>query len=384
MIGTSVTKGADLKEQQSNTRRWPWPDHTAKQWKDWVWQLQNSIRDLQSLRPLLPESLRRLACNEATHEFPFRVTPYYAKLIAESPEYPELAKLILPTVNELRNFSGQLEDPTGEEEVTPAPGLRHMYPDRVLYTLNYVCPCYCRFCFRRRIVGSAEGLPYYEIEKGLAYIKSRPEIREIILSGGEPFLLSSDKIKRLLIDIKSIPHIEVVRIHTKVPVFLPQRIDEELIEVLSTFRPIYININVCHPAELADETRRSLEMLADAGIPLGSQTPLLHGINDSIETMRSLMLALLKERVRPYYIHNCIPVSGSSHFRTHLETGTEIIRGLRGHISGMAVPTFSIFLSEAGGKVSAEPSYFLGDDSGKLVFKNYKGDIYFYPDTRVN
>lgn len=282
--------------------------------------------------------------------------------------------------DELVPFKGQLADPTGEEQVTPAPGLRHIYPDRVLYTLTYVCPAYCRYCFRRRIVGSTAGLSYKKIEIGLNYIRRNTQIREVILSGGEPLSLSDAKLHRIFEGIRGISHVEVVRIHTRIPVVLPQRITLELIETLKTFRPVYFNISVAHPAELSPETIRTFNVLADNGFPLGSQTPLLRRINDSVETMKELMLALLKNRVRPYYIHNTIPVTGSMGFRSSVEKGVEIIQGLRGHISGLAVPTFSVFLSDALGKVSVEPQYLLGREGDHLIFQNYQGKIIHYPD----
>jgi lysine 2,3-aminomutase len=278
--------------------------------------------------------------------------------------------------------AGEADDPLGEDMDSPVPGLVHRYPDRVLFMVTDFCSTYCRYCTRSRMVGKSHDYCFNldQWERAIKYIEATPAIRDVLLSGGDPLTLSDDRLDWMLSRLRRIPHVEFLRIGTKAPVVLPQRITPALTRMLKRYHPLWISIHFTHPDELTPETTQACARLADAGIPLGSQTVLLAGINDDVETMKRLMHGLLKIRVKPYYLYQCDPISGSSHFRTEVEKGLEIIRGLRGHTTGYAVPNYVIDAPGGGGKIPLLPDYVEGRDSDNLLLTNYKGGHYRYPD----
>ena len=270
----------------------------------------------------------------------------------------------------------------GEDEDTPIPGLVHRYPDRVLLLATGFCSTYCRYCTRSRVVGHGDLVPgEAQLEAAIHYIRQSPQIRDVLISGGDPLTLSDARLDWLLSELRGIPHVEIIRIGTKVPTVLPQRVTPGLCRVLKRHHPLFISIHFIHPEECTPETATACERLANAGIPLGSQTVLLRGVNDSVPVMRELMHRLLMMRVRPYYLYQCDPITGSSHFRTPVSKGLEIIRGLRGHTTGYAVPTFVIDAPGGGGKIPLQPDYVVGHDGDDLLLRNYEGRVFRYPDT---
>jgi lysine 2,3-aminomutase len=307
------------------------------------------------------------------------ITPYWASLMDfRDPSCP-IRKQAVPTVNEFYYSQFEMADPCGEDKDSPVPGLVHRYPDRVLLIVTESCATYCRHCTRRRLVGESRGLLFGQtIDRAIEYIKSNRKIRDVLVSGGDPFMLEDERIEELLKKMRMLPQIEVLRIGTRVPVTLPQRITEKLIGILKKYSPLWISIHFNHPKEITRRCKIACEMLADCGIPLGSQTVLLKGINDRPHIMRKLMQELLKIRVRPYYIYQCDPVRGTSHFRTPVAVGINIIEKLRGHTTGYGVPTYVIDAPGGGGKIPIGPNYLLSQDKGKYVLRNFKGEIYTY------
>jgi lysine 2,3-aminomutase len=293
-----------------------------------------------------------------------------------------IRRMVIPTVYELRRCPGEADDPLGEEGQSPVHGLIHRYPDRVLLLATDFCSTYCRYCTRSRVVGQGDLTPSRErLGAAFAYIASHPEIRDVLLSGGDPLTLPDEQLEWILASLRAIPHIEVIRIGTKVPAVLPQRVTPQLARMLRKYHPLWMSLHFSHPDECCCETTRATGMLADAGIPLGSQTVLLKGVNDSVGTMKALMHGVMKMRVKPYYLYQCDPISGSQHFRTTVAKGVEIIRGLRGHTSGYAVPTYVIDAPGGGGKIPIAPDYVTARDGTDLVLSNYAGGTFRYPDT---
>jgi lysine 2,3-aminomutase len=290
----------------------------------------------------------------------------------------------MPSWHERVRMPGEADDPLGEESQSPVHGMVHRYPDRVLLLLSDFCATYCRYCTRSRVVGHGGILPSRSrLESAFAYIAAHPEIRDVILSGGDPLLLGEEKLSWVLSRLRQIPHVQIVRIGSKTPAVLPQRITSQLVKMLKRFHPLYVSLHFTHPDECTPEAYRACGMLADAGIPLGSQTVLLRGVNDNVDTMRALMHHLLKMRVRPYYLYQCDPITGSAHFRAPIEKGLEIIRGLRGFTSGYGVPTYVVDAPGGGGKIPLMPDYVVGHEDGSLVLKNYENGLYRYPDCRL-
>ena len=341
-----------------------------------LWQklLQASITDPAEITPRFgidPEPLRAVA-----ERYPMRITPHYLSLIKEVGD--PIWKQAVPDPLELHD-SVCAADPLDEENQSPIPNLIHRYPDRVLFLVSSACAMYCRFCTRKRKVGCKDmQINRDTVIAGIAYIRSHPEIRDVILSGGDPLLLGDDVLNRILGALRTIPHLEIIRIGTRVPVVLPQRITPTLVRVLRKYHPLYINTHFNHPDELTEISGRACARLADAGIPLGNQTVLMRGINDDPLVMRRLMQKLLVYRIRPYYIYQADPVQGTEHFRTSVEEGLEVIRGLHGHTSGMAVPAYVIDAPGGGGKIPLLPDY-LQSLGNEVVLKNYLGETYRYP-----
>jgi len=331
--------------------------------QNWKWQLKNSITTLEQLRLIIDLTDEEVKAFESVG-LPFRITPYFAELVKTS---SAIRKTMVPTIYELIKSPDEDEDPLDEERQSPTRGIVHRYPDRVLFLSTTFCSANCRYCTRSRIVGGEER---NEWEKSIDYIRKHTEIRDVIVSGGDPLTMPDHMIEILISELRRIPHVEIIRIGTKVPVVLPMRITDSLLDILKKYHPLYVNIHFTHPDEITKEVSEACTKLADAGIPLGSQTVLLKGVNDDLDTMKSLMHKLLKIRVRPYYIYHCDNIIGSKHFRTTVEKGVEIIKGLRGFTSGLAVPQYIVDLPHGGGKVQLSPEYYLGNNE----FVNYKGE----------
>ena len=366
-------------------RTW-FPSASINNWNDWRWQLKNSFTKPEQLSFLLKDFNDVGLDHSNKSMLPLRITPYYASLLHGAAPDDPLRKSIIPSAFELMLSKGESIDPLNEENDSPVANVIHRYPDRVLFLSTGFCSAYCRYCTRTHIVSKKDkchtGVKAWE--PGLAYIAAHPEIRDVVISGGDPLTMSDSHIKYLLMRLRAINHIEIIRIGTKVPVVLPMRITKSLVSMLRRFHPLYMSIHFTHPSELTKEASQACKRLADAGIPLGSQTVLLKGINDDVATMTKLMQGLLKIRVKPYYIYQCDPIPGSAHFRTSINKGIEIIKGLRGHTSGYAVPQYVIDAPGGGGKIPLLPEYYKGhDDQGRAVLENYQGMIYYYPDNQI-
>ncbi|MBN1648678.1 MAG: KamA family radical SAM protein [Spirochaetales bacterium] len=359
------------------------PGATVQQWYDWRWQIKNTIRDYKRLSEILILSAEeQRVLEEVADKRPLAITPYYLSLLWAAPENKNLRKTVIPWIDEYRKAPCEEDDPLHEDNDSPVPGLVHRYPDRVLFLVTEFCSTLCRYCTRSRIVikdnvRSCNGSHW---QHALDYIAMHKEIRDVLISGGDPLTLSDSKLEWLLSRLRKIEHVEIIRIGSKVPAVLPMRITDNLVQMLRKYHPLFISLHFAHPSELSDETAEACEKLADAGIPLGSQTVLLAGVNDNPETMKKLMQGLLKIRVRPYYLYQCDPVAGTSHFRTAVAKGIEIIENLRGHTSGYAVPNFVIDAPKGGGKIPLLPDYNHGHRRGLLKLRNYENRMFYYPD----
>ncbi len=359
------------------------PYTTSAEWCDWRWQLRNRIRGLEELERIVKLSEdERSAISRRRGSLPFVITPSYLSLVDPEDRNQPIRRTMIPVMDEFIRTPGEAEDPLGEDRDSPVPGLVHRYPDRVLFLVSNTCASNCRYCTRSRMVENPDRDPFFQAqwEQAIGYIEAHPEVRDVLLSGGDPLTLSDDRLDWLLSRVRRIPHVEMIRIGTKAPVVLPQRITSSLTRMLKRYHPLWMSIHFTHPDELTEETREACARLADAGIPLGSQTVLLAGINDDAETMKALMHGLLKARVKPYYLYQCDPIVGSSHFRTPVEKGLEIIQGLRGHTTGYGVPTYVIDAPQGGGKIPLLPDYVAGRDGADLILKNYQGLYFRYPD----
>lgn len=362
-----------------------WSEVSDQDWNDWKWQLRNRITTLAQLQKLLPTlTPEELAGTQlVNHKLALAITPYFFNLIDPTDENCPIRRQIVPRIEETHTASWEMSDPCGEDSHSPVPGLVHRYPDRVLFLVTDRCASYCRYCTRSRLVSNASGYDFHpEFDRQIAYIESHPEIRDVLMSGGDPLLFSDEKIEYLLHRLRSIPHVEFLRIGTRIPIFLPQRITPELCAMLKQFHPLFISIHSNHPRELTTEVRAALERLADAGIPLGNQSVLLSQVNDDITTMRALVHKLLMCRVKPYYLYQCDLIKGSAHLRASVEKGLQIIEQLRGHTSGYAVPTYVIDAPGGGGKVPLSPGYVLTRDTDRVVIRNYEGKIFEYPEVK--
>ena len=365
-----------------NFRKQFFPEVTASQWHNWRWQLRNRITTTGGLERIIRLSdAERRALTRDGHSLPFAITPYYASLLDVNDPQQALRRTVVPVTSECLHSAGESHDPLGEDCDSPVPGLVHRYPDRVLFLVTEFCSTYCRYCTRSRMVGQRQKatFPMQQWEAAIAYIEANGAVRDVLLSGGDPLTLPDEKLEYLLMRLRRIPHVEIIRIGTKVPMVLPHRITFALTRMLKRYHPLMISIHCTHPAELTSEVKEACTRLADAGIPLGSQTVLLAGVNDQVETMKDLVHGLLRIRVRPYYLYQCDPILGSGHFRTPVEKGLEIIQGLRGHTTGYAVPTYVIDAPGGGGKIPLLPEYVVGREGSDLLLKNYTGQIYRYP-----
>jgi lysine 2,3-aminomutase len=359
------------------------PLATTADWNSWEWQLRNSITSWKALQQVLRLSDDEMrAMTVESGNLPLRLTPYYASLLDAGDPMQALRRSVVPVTAEHLISCGEAADPLGEDTHSRVPGLVHRYPDRVLFLVTGFCASYCRYCTRSRLVGdqNKRHLNREQWDRALSYIELNPDVRDVLLSGGDPLTLPDNSLEYLLTRLSRIPHVEFVRIGSKVPVVLPQRITHSLVNLLKRFRPLWMSLHFTHPDEITPESAQACERLADAGIPLGSQTVLLKDVNDSVAVMKKLMHELLKIRVRPYYLYQCDPILGSSHFRTSVEKGLEIIEGLRGHTSGYAVPHYVIDAPNGGGKIPLLPDYYQGREDGDVLLRNYQKKIFRYPD----
>ena len=352
-----------------------YPEVSLDDWQDWRWQLRNRIRDLEGAARIfeMTES-EKSAILKRQGQLPLGITPYYTSLLdRQNPEDP-LRRTKIPRMEEFEVNGDECEDPLGENAHSPLPGLVHTYPDKVLFLVTDFCATYCRYCTRARMVGGGEFLPEKSMwEKSLAYIREHTEIRDVLLSGGDPLILSNERLEWILTRLADIPHVEFLRIGTKVPAVLPQRITQGLLLILKKVHPLFFSIHFTHPDEITLEVQQACNRLADAGIPMGGQTVLLKGVNDDPEIMKALNLKLLKIRVKPYYLHQCDPIQGSAHFRTSIADGQKIIKSLHGHTTGYAVPTYMVDTPGGGGKVPVGPDYVLGREGDYIQLQNFEG-----------
>jgi lysine 2,3-aminomutase len=357
----------------------PWKDATDEEWDDWRWQLKNRVTRAEQLKLLINLNEEEIAAIEASKgRMATAITPYFAKLMSRTDSNCPIRRQAIPTLEEFYVSPHDLLDPCAEDENSPVPGLVHRYPDRVLLLVTDKCAVYCRYCTRRRLVGSSEKcITENELDEAIGYIQSTKKIRDVLISGGDPLLMEEDHLEGILAKVRKIPHVEIIRIGSRVPVTLPQRITPSLTNMLKKYHPLWMSIHFSHPKEITKEVRRSCATLADAGIPLGSQTVLLRGINDKPYVMKRLMHELLKIRVRPYYIYQCDLAMGTEHFRTPIAVGINIIEKLRGHTTGYAVPSFVIDAPGGGGKIPVAPTYLISH-KGKMVLRNYQGKVFEY------
>ncbi len=353
------------------------------QWKDWNWQLQHAVRDIASFENLLDvkfDAEERRELVRTLQKFPLSITPYYLSLInGEDFRSDPIFKQAFPSPAELILDRQDMNDPLAEDQDSPAPGITHRYPDRVLFHVSNVCSMYCRHCTRKRKVGDTDSIPGRTvIEEGLAYLRKTPGIRDVLLSGGDPLMLSDDYLDWILGELRKIPHIQIIRIGSRMPVVLPYRITDELVAMLKKHHPLWLNTHFNHPREITASAREALARLAEAGIPLGNQTVLLAGINDCPRIIKALVHKLVENRVRPYYLYQCDLSEGLSHFRTPVGKGVEIMESLIGHTSGFAIPTYVIDAPGGGGKIPLNPNYLISLSTNKVVLRNYEGVITTY------
>ncbi len=358
-----------------------WADVPSEDWLNWKWQLKNRITKVEQLEQYLtltPEE--KAACYFSNQKLALAITPYFFNLIDTSDPGCPIRRQIIPRGGEMVTSPEELLDPVGEEGDMPVEGLVHRYPDRVLFLVTDRCASYCRYCTRSRLVSNAQDYNFHpEFESGLKYIEEHPEVRDVLLSGGDPLLLSNNKLDYLLGRLKAIPHVEFVRIGSRIPVFLPQRIDDGLCDIFRKHGPIWMSIHVNHPRECTEELYHATERLSLAGVPLGNQSVLLKGVNDDAQVMKSLVHRLLMMRVRPYYLYQCDLITGSRHLRADVRKGIEIIQYLRGHTTGYAVPQFVIDAPGGGGKVPINPEYVQEITDEAIIMRNFEGRRYSYP-----
>ena len=360
------------------------PNVSDDDWNDWRWQVKNRVETLDELKRYVNLTIEEEdGIKKSLSSFRMSITPYYLSLIdSENPHCP-IKKQCVPTINETIISAADLEDPLGEDVDSPVPGLTHRYPDRALFLITDCCAMYCRHCTRRRFSGQHDSdLSINRIDKCIDYIAHTPQIRDVLLSGGDALLVSDERIEYILSRLRAIPHVEIIRLGTRTPVVLPQRITPELCRILRQYHPVWINTHFNHPYEITPESAKACAMLADSGMPIGNQSVLLRGINDCVNVMRELVHGLVKIRVRPYYIYQCDLSRGLEHFRTPVSKGIEIIEGLRGHTSGFCVPTFVIDAPGGGGKVPVMPNYVISQSPERTIVRNYEGVISTYTEPK--
>lgn len=373
-----------ISERSRAFRRRFFPAATDRDWNDWRWQVRNRIRDLPTLVRILNLSDdERTAMQRHTGSLPVGMNPYYASLLDPDDPKQALRRTVVMTNDEYVESPGEAADPLGEDDDTKVPGLVHRYPDRVLLLVTGFCPVYCRYCTRSRMVGNPGGEYRFDVaqwQRAIDYVAATPAVRDVLISGGDPLSLPDEKLEWLVSRLHAIPHVEFVRIGTKMPAVTPQRITPAFTKMLKRHHPLWMSIHFTHPDELTPEVEEACNRLADAGVPLGSQTVLMAGINDDAATLTKLFQGLLKIRVRPYYLYQCDPVMGTAHFKVPVRRALEIVRGLRGHTTGYAVPTFAIDAPGGGGKIALYPDAIVGRDGDDLLLRNFEGKVFRYPD----
>jgi lysine 2,3-aminomutase len=359
-----------------------WTGDDTEKWDDYKWQLRNRVNTLSDLESRINlTDIERAGVLLAGNKLAMSITPHFFNLIDKDDPNCPIRRQVIPRIEEGWTAPEELADPCGEDSHMPVPGLVHRYPDRVLFLVTDRCASYCRYCTRSRVV-SGVGEQHLEMnwEAAFKYLEAHTEVRDVLLSGGDPLLLTDNILDRLLTRLRSIPHIQFVRIGSRIPIFLPQRITPELCEMLKKHHPLFISVHTNHPRELTSEVRDALGRLANAGVPLGNQSVLLRGVNDSVEVQKALIHKLLMCRVRPYYLYQCDLITGSSHLRTAVAEGVAIIEGLRGHTTGYAIPQYVIDGPGGGGKIPINPNYVVESTPGKVTLRNYEGGIFEYPD----
>jgi len=360
-----------------------WANVADHDWTDWRWQLKHRISSVEQLQRLMPTITPEeyAGAKLANTKLAMAVTPYFFNLIDPTDENCPIRRQVIPRIEETHRASWEMLDPCGEDSHSPVPGLVHRYPDRVLFLVTDRCAAYCRYCTRSRLVSNATGYDFHpDFAKQIDYIRKTPTIRDVLLSGGDPLLFSDEKLEALLSALRSIPHVEFVRIGTRIPIFLPQRITPDLCGMLKKYHPLFISVHSNHPRELTIEAREALGRLADAGIPLGNQSVLLKDVNDDATIMKAHVQKLLMCRVRPYYIYQCDLIAGSAHLRASVRKGLEIMEALRGHTTGYAVPQFVIDAPGGGGKVPINPDYVVSRNEERVIIRNFEGKTFEYPE----
>jgi len=358
-----------------------WSEIADENWFNWKWQMRNRLTKKEHFQKYLKLTESEIkGFDIAQNKLSVAVTPYFFNLIDPNNPNCPVRKQVLPSVFESNTSSDELNDPVGEEKFMPVPGVVHRYPDRVLFLVTDRCASYCRYCTRSRLVSNAQDYSFHpELESSLSYIEKNSSIRDVLLSGGDPFILSDDKLEYILNRLNNIDHVEFIRIGSRIPVFMPQRITDRLLNIFKSVKNLWVSIHVNHPSECTRELSNACFKLSSCGIPLGNQSVLLKEINDNTETMKSLVHRLLMMKVKPYYLYQCDLIKGSSHLRTDPSVGLKIIQELRGHTSGYAIPQFVIDAPGGGGKIPLNPDYLVEFSDNKILLKNYKGKLFNYP-----
>lgn len=357
-----------------------WKDVKQSEWDDWQWQTRNRISDIETLKQVINLTDEEVKGIEKSLEIlRMGITPYYALLMDENDSKCPVRMQAVPTIYETHKSEADMDDPLHEDGDSPVPGLTHRYPDRVLLLVTDMCSMYCRHCTRRRFAGSKDsGLPMERIDKAIEYIRNTPVVRDVLLSGGDCLLISDEKLEYIISKLREIPHVDIIRLGSRTPVVMPQRITDDFVNMLKKYHPIWLNTHFNHSKEITPEAKEACRKLADAGVPLGNQSVLLRGINDCTHIMRNLVHDLVRMRVRPYYIYQCDLSTGIEHFRTPVSKGIEIIEGLRGHTSGYAVPTFVVDAPGGGGKTPVMPQYLISQSPKRVVLRNFEGVVTTY------
>ncbi len=361
-----------------------WSGVIEEQWQDWRWQVANRITSVETLKQVITISdSEEQGITDCLKSFRMAITPYYATLIDQNDVNCPMRKQAVPTAAELHRGRFDMDDPLHEDKDSPVPGLTHRYPDRVLVLLTDQCSMYCRHCTRRRLAGVHDhSRTKGEIDRCIQYIRETPAVRDVVLSGGDSFLMSDEMIEYILKELREIQHVEIVRFGTRTPVVVPQRVTPALCDILKRYHPVYVNVHFNHPKEITPAAADACARLADAGIPLGNQSVLLRGVNDCPELMKKLVQQLLKIRVKPYYIYQCDMSQGIEHFRTPVSSGIQVIEYMRGHTSGLAIPTFVVDAPGGGGKIPVMPQYLISQSPGRIVLRNYEGIFTTYTEPK--
>ena len=362
-----------------------WKDVKPQEWNDWRWQVENRIDTIEKLKKIINLTAQEEEdISKVLEKFRMGITPYYAAHMDKDDPRDPIRMQAVPTFVETHVSAADMVDPLHEDTDSPAPGLTHRYPDRVLFLITDQCSMYCRHCTRRRFAGQSDDEVGMEnIDKCIEYIRKTPQVRDVLLSGGDCLLVSDKKLEYIISKLREIPHVEIVRLGSRTPVVLPQRITDDLVNMLKKYHPIWLNTHFNHPKEFTPESMEALRKLADAGIPLGNQSVLLRGVNDCPHIMRELVHKLVMNRVRPYYIYQCDLSLGIEHFRTPVAKGIEIMESLRGHTSGFCVPTFVVDAPGGGGKTPVGPNYVLSQSADKVILRNYEGVITTYTEPKL-